>query len=99
ELPQQQKMKSFSDGMKMKVSLVFALSHHADLLIFDELTTNLDPIFRREFIELLHEVMLDEEKTILLSTHILSDLSSLADYITFIQNGEIILAKGLHEVE
>jgi len=99
ELPLRQNMKSFSDGMKMKASLAFAMSHHADLLIMDEPTANLDPIFRREFIDLLHEVVLDEEKTIFLSTHIMSDLSSFADYITFIQKGQIIFSKGLDEIE
>ncbi|GIP35136.1 ABC transporter ATP-binding protein [Paenibacillus sp. J2TS4] len=99
ELPLRQNMKSFSAGMKMKASLAFALSHHADLLIMDEPTTNLDPIFRREFMKLMHEVMLDEEKTIFLSTHIMSDLSSLADYITLIQKGQIVFSKGLHEIE
>ncbi|WP_055105648.1 ABC transporter ATP-binding protein [Paenibacillus ihumii] len=99
ELPLRNKIKSFSDGMKMKVSLAFALSHHADLLIMDEPTANLDPIFRREFMQLLHEVMLNEEKTILLSTHIMSDLSSLADYITFMQKGQIVFSKELHEIE
>lgn len=99
ELPLRQNLKSFSDGMKMKASLAFALSHHADILIMDEPTTNLDPVFRREFIDILHDVMLDEEKTIFMSTHILSDLSSLADYITFIQKGEIVFSKGLDELE
>lgn len=99
ELPLKQVIKSFSDGMKMKASLAFALSHHADLLIMDEPTSNLDPVFRREFIEILREVMLDENKSIVLSTHILSDLSSLADYITFIQKGQIIFSKSLPEIE
>ncbi|MDY0406499.1 ABC transporter ATP-binding protein [Virgibacillus sp. 179-BFC.A HS] len=99
ELPLRQNMKSFSDGMKMKAALAFALSHHADLLIMDEPTSSLDPIFRRELMELLRGVMLDEEKTIFLSTHIMSDLSSLADYITLIQEGEIVFSKALNEIE
>ncbi|WP_062106435.1 ABC transporter ATP-binding protein [Bacillus niameyensis] len=99
ELPLKQNTKSFSDGMKMKASLAFALSHHAEFLIMDEPTSNLDPIFRREFIDLLHDVMLDEQKTILLSTHNMSDLSSFADYITFIQKGQIVFSKEIHEIE
>lgn len=99
ELPLRQKTKSFSDGMKMKASLAFAMSHHAEILIMDEPTSSLDPIFRRELMELLHEIMLDEEKTIFLSTHMMSDLSSLADYITLIQNGKIIFSKDLQEIE
>ncbi|NBJ70292.1 MULTISPECIES: ABC transporter ATP-binding protein [Clostridia] len=99
DLPLKQRLKSFSDGMKMKASLAMALSHHAELLIMDEPTTNLDPVFRREFVEHLHEVMLDEGKTIFMATHIMSDLSSLADYITYIHRGEIIFSKGAHELE
>ncbi|MEW9676976.1 ABC transporter ATP-binding protein [Lentibacillus sp. L22] len=99
ELPLRQNMKSFSDGMKVKAALAFALSHQADLLIMDEPAANLDPIFRRELMELLHDVMLNEEKTIFLSTHIMSDLSSLADYITFIDQGELVFSKGLPEIE
>ena len=66
ELPMNKQLENFSDGMKMKASLAFALSHDADLLIFDEPTTNLDPVFRREFIEILRDIMVDEEKTILI---------------------------------
>lgn len=99
ELPLRKNVGSFSDGMKVKASLAFALSHHADLLIMDEPTANLDPVFRREFIELMREVMLNEEKTIILSTHIMSDLSSLADYIAFIQNGKLVFSKELPEIE
>ncbi|WP_121640574.1 ABC transporter ATP-binding protein [Virgibacillus sp. Bac330] len=98
-LPLKQPIKSFSDGMKMKASLAIALSHHAELIIMDEPTTNLDPVFRREFIEHLHDVMLDENKTIFMATHIMSDLSSLADYITFIDKGEIIFSKDVHQLE
>lgn len=99
ELPLKKKVEGFSDGMKIKASLAFALSHHADLLIFDEPTANLDPVFRREFIEILREIITDEEKSILLSTHILDDLTSLADYIVYIQKGEIVFAKDIHEID
>lgn len=99
ELPLNQKMNTFSKGMKMKASLVMALSHQPDLLIMDEPTAGLDPIVRRQFIELLQDVMLDEEKTIFLSTHIISDLAPIADFITFINSGEIVFSKALHEIE
>ncbi|TQS76003.1 ABC transporter ATP-binding protein [Ornithinibacillus gellani] len=99
ELPLRQKLKTFSKGMKMKVSLAIALSHHAELLIMDEPTAGLDPIFRREFMEILQEVMLDENKTILFSTHILNDLTSIVDYITLIQNGQILFSKESIEIE
>lgn len=98
ELPMNKRIEQFSEGMKVKASLAIALSHHADLLIFDEPTANLDPVFRKEFIEILREVMLDEEKTILLSTHILSDLVDFADYITYIRKGKIIFSKDMHEI-
>src|SRR5699024_1302619 len=79
--------------------LAIALSHGADLLIMDEPTTGLDPMFRREFLGLLQDVMLDEEKTVFLSTHIMSDLSSIADYITFIEDGKIVFSKSVHDLE
>ena len=67
----------------MKLALAFALSHHADLLIMDEPTAGLDPVFRRELLDLLAEIMLDERKSILFSTHITTDLDRIADYIAF----------------
>ena len=91
-LPPKKKMKELSKGMKMKMSLAFALSHNADLLIMDEPTSGLDPIVRSELLEILSEVICDENKSVLLSTHITSDLDKIADYITFINNGEVILA-------
>lgn len=98
-IPLQKKIKTFSKGMKMKVSLAIAFSHHAELLIFDEPTAGMDPIFRREFLDILHDFMLDENKTIFFSTHITSDLARIADYISFIHDGQLIFSKELHAVE
>jgi ABC-2 type transport system ATP-binding protein len=92
ELPLNKKFKKLSHGMKMKFSIALALSHDADLLIMDEPTSGLDPVFRRELLERLSGLMQDERKSILFSTHITADLERTADYITLINNGEIVLS-------
>lgn len=84
------KIEKLSTGQKVKLSIAIALSHHAELLILDEPTSNLDPTFRMEFLELLQELMIDEERTILFSTHITTDLESAADYIVMIDDGDIL---------
>jgi len=98
ELPLDKKLKKLSHGMKMKFSLCLALSHHADLILMDEPTSGLDPVFRQELLERLSHIMLDEEKTVLFSTHITSDLERIADYITLINNGKILFSKALNDV-
>lgn len=87
-----QKIDSLSAGMKTKFSLAMALSHHAELIIMDEPTSGLDPVFRSELLDILYYLMQDEDKSILFSTHITSDLERIADYITFMNKGEIILS-------
>lgn len=99
ELPLKTRLKSFSKGMKMKASLAFALSHHAELIIMDEPTSGLDPVFRRELLEMLHDLMSDGDKTIFYSTHITTDLDRLADYISFIQNGKLVFTKEFYKIE
>ncbi|MBG9757764.1 ABC transporter ATP-binding protein [Lysinibacillus sp. RSDA_15] len=99
ELPLNKNMKTFSKGMKMKASLAIALAHHAELIIMDEPTSGLDPIFRRELLNILHELMQDEDKTIFFSTHITTDLDRIADYITFIHNGEHIFTKEFYKIQ
>lgn len=86
----ERKIEHLSTGQKVKLSLAIALSHEAELLILDEPTSNLDPTFRIEFLELLQELMMDEEMTIFFSTHITSDLEHIADYIVMIDDGEIL---------
>ncbi|MDF1509005.1 ABC transporter ATP-binding protein [Robertmurraya sp. DFI.2.37] len=98
ELPLNKAIKTFSKGMQMKASLALALSHHAELIIMDEPTAGLDPIFRRELLALLQELMVDENRTIFFSTHITTDLDRIADYITFIQGGKIIFNRSVHDV-
>lgn len=99
ELPLKKKIKTFSKGMLMKASLTIALSHHAELIIMDEPTSGLDPVFRREFLDVLHHLMESEEKTIFFSTHITTDLDSIADYITFIDKGKHIFTKESTQIE
>lgn len=97
-LNRKQKVKSLSKGMKMKMALAFALSHDPDLIIMDEPTAGLDPVFRRELLDILLDVIQDEEKAIFFSTHITTDLESIADYITMINNGKIIFSKEKDEL-
>ncbi|SDJ29770.1 ABC transporter ATP-binding protein [Natribacillus halophilus] len=91
-LPWRKKIKHLSTGMVTKLSLAMALSHHAELIIMDEPTSGLDPIVRREILDILSEVIQDENKAIFFSTHITTDLEQIADYITFLYNGEIIFS-------
>ncbi|MFO1443073.1 ABC transporter ATP-binding protein [Bacillus sp. Bva_UNVM-123] len=93
QLPEKQLIKSFSKGMKMKMAIAFAISHDPEFIIMDEPTSGLDPVFRREILELLHDIMLDEQKTIFFSTHITTDLDRIADYITYIHQGKILFSK------
>ncbi len=97
-LPLNKRFKKLSHGMKMKFSLCLALSHDADLILMDEPTSGLDPVFRQELLKHLSQIMLDEKKTVLFSTHITSDLERIADYITFINNGEILFSSALDDI-
>ena len=86
------KVKELSRGMKIKLMLSIALSHNAELLILDEPTSGLDPSMREEFVEVISDYMQDDQHTVLFSTHITQDLETIADYIVFIDNGEIVLS-------
>lgn len=90
-LPRKKKIGKFSKGMKMKLQIATALSRNAKLLIMDEATTGLDPIVRNEMLDVFREYLQDEEKSILMSSHITSDLEKIADGITFIDKGKILL--------
>ncbi len=85
------KVKTLSTGMREKFSIAIALSHHADLLIMDEPAAGLDPVAREELMDILSEYMQDGDKTVLLSTHITSDLDRTADYIVLVDQGQILL--------
>lgn len=98
QLPSNRKIKELSKGMKMKFSLALALSHDAELLIMDEPTSGLDPIIRSELLDILANVIMDENKGIFFSTHITSDLDKIADYVTLIDQGEIILSDSKEQI-
>lgn len=92
-IPLDKRIKTFSRGMTMKLSIGVALSHKATLLILDEATAGLDPVAREEILDVLLEFVEDESNSIFISSHISSDLEKIADYITFIDNGKIILTE------
>ena len=92
DLPADKKYKDFSRGMKMKLALAAALSHHARLLILDEATSGLDPMVRQEILDILYDFC-DEEHAILLSSHIVSDLEKICDYIAFLHKGKLVLVE------
>lgn len=98
ELSPKRKIEQLSKGMKIKFSLAAALSHEAELLIMDEPTSGLDPVFRRELLDLLADMMQDERNSIVFSTHITTDLDRIADYITFINRGELIFNESKDDV-
>lgn len=91
DLDSNKKLLDYSKGMQMKFGVVLALCHNPDLLILDEPTAGLDPVARAELMDILLEYMQNEEKSILFSTHITSDLEKIADYITFMDNGKILM--------
>lgn len=91
-LPEKKKIKQFSKGMKMKLQIAAALSHNAKLLIMDEATTGLDPVVRNEILDIFREYLQDEENSILMSSHITSDLEKIADSVTFIDKGNLLVS-------
>lgn len=98
EVPLSKKIKTFSKGMKMKLSIAVALAHHPKLLILDEATSGLDPVMRDDILDIFLDFVQDEEHSILVSSHITSDLEKVADYIVFIHKGKIIFAKSKDEL-
>lgn len=98
KLPEDTISREYSSGMKMKLKIAVALAHHPKLLILDEPTSGLDPIARNDILDIFQEFIQDEEHGIFVSSHITSDLESIADYITFINNGEIVLSKTRDEL-
>jgi len=91
QLPVKKKFGQFSKGMKMKLQIAAALSHDAKLLIMDEATTGLDPVVRNEILDIFLEFLQNEDHSILMSSHITSDLEKIADSVTFIDKGKLLL--------
>lgn len=93
DLNNNKKFKDYSRGMKMKLSIAVALSHKPKLLILDEATSGLDPIIRDEILDIFNEFTLDESHSVLISSHIVSDLEKICDYIAFIHRGKLLLCE------
>lgn len=91
QLPEKKKIGQFSKGMKMKLQIATALSHNAKLLVMDEATTGLDPVVRNEILDIFLEYLQDENHSILMSSHITSDLEKIADSVTFIDKGKLLI--------
>ena len=90
-LPLDKKFKDFSRGMKMKLAIAVALSHKAKLLLLDEATSGLDPMVRDEILEVFNDFTRQEDNTVILSSHIVSDLEKICDYIAFLHHGKLVL--------
>lgn len=97
-LPLDKCFKDFSRGMKMKLSIAAALSHHPALLILDEPSSGLDPLVRDEVMDIFSEFTRDENHSILISSHIVSDLEKICDYIAFIHKGQLMLCEEKDEL-
>lgn len=92
------KYRMLSKGEKLKFQFAFALSHEAKLLVLDEPTGNFDPEFRKEFFAVLKEFIADGTKSVILSTHLTDDLDRIADYILYLEKGELLLSSDIEEL-
>ena len=90
-IPEKKPFKDFSRGMKMKLGIAIALSHHPKLLLLDEATSGLDPVVRDQVVGMLEDFTRDENHTVLMSSHIVSDLERVCDYIAFLHKGKLML--------
>lgn len=99
QLPANKEIKSFSKGMKTKLCIAAALSHSPKLLILDEATSGLDPVMRDDILDVFLEFVQDESHSILMSSHIYTDLEKVADYITFIHQGKVLFCKSKDELK
>lgn len=93
DIPGNKMFKEFSRGMKMKLGIAVAMSHHPRLLILDEATSGLDPVVRDEVVSMFSEFTRDESHAVLISSHIVSDLEKICDYIAFLHRGRLLLCK------
>ena len=92
-LPEDKAVRHYSRGMKMKLAIAAAMSHHAKLLLLDEATSGLDPIVRDDILDVFNEFTRQEDHSVLISSHIVSDLEKICDYVVFIQKGNVILSE------
>lgn len=92
-LPENKEFKEFSRGMKMKLGIAMALSHNPKILILDEATSGLDPVIRDEVLDIFSEFTRDENHAVLMSSHIVSDLEKICDYIAFLHKGRLLLCE------
>ena len=97
-IPDNKPFKDFSKGMKMKLCLAAALSHGAKLLILDEATSGLDPVVRDDILDILNDFTRDEGNSVLISSHIVSDLEKICDYIAFLHRGKLMLCREKDEL-
>ncbi len=93
DLPERRRFKTFSRGMKMKLGIAMAFSHHAKLLIMDEPTNGLDPLVRDEVVRMLCDFTRDASCSVLISSHIVSDLDKICDYIAFLHKGRLLISQ------
>ena len=99
KLPREKKIKELSKGMNVKLNFAAALSYHPQLLLLDEATSGLDPVMRADILEILQEFVTDEQNSILMSTHITSDLDKIADYVLFLHEGKLMFLKSREALE
>lgn len=92
-LPEDKAVRHYSRGMKMKLAIAAAMSHHAKLLLLDEATSGLDPVVRDDILDVFNEFTRQEDHSVLISSHIVSDLEKICDYVVFIQKGNVILSE------
>lgn len=98
ELPLKKKFKTLSQGMRIKFTLALALSHHPELLVMDEPTTGLDPVFRHQLLDRLSHFIENGQNSVLFSTHITSDLETTADFVTFVHRGRVMFSETLDDI-
>lgn len=97
-IPMNKKIEKLSRGMKMKLEFAIAFSHHAKILILDEATSGLDPVVRDDVLSMIREFTEKEENTVLISSHITSDLDKIADYIAFVHQGKLIFVESYEDI-